>query len=172
MRAEPATKKQKLSPTPPETQDSQSSFADVLARIQLDAQGSTRAFLALIDMHARSLNHATRLESEGGADSWDRPRLKHLDRARDKIGAEPFPRACTVETNVPTVFQQLDIDGSYDNLQAGPQINVFGVTQVRRSCPSGAFLSTHLLLRQGGTQRAYTCYRIHALLLHSCAKGL
>lgn len=54
-RAEPVTKKQKLSPTPSETQDSQSSFADVLARIQLDAQGSSRAFLTVIDLQARSL---------------------------------------------------------------------------------------------------------------------
>lgn len=33
--------------------------------------------------------------------------------------------------NDSTVFQQVDIDGSYDNLQAGPQFHVFGVTQVR-----------------------------------------
>jgi DNA polymerase family B, exonuclease domain len=43
----------------------------------------------------------------------------------------PSLSARTVETNVSTVFQQVDIDGSYDNLQAGPQINIFGVTQVR-----------------------------------------
>jgi len=127
---------------------------------------------ALIDPACSPINPATRLESEGGADSWDRPRLKHIDQARDKIGAEAFPRARTVETNVSTVFQQVDIDGSYDNLhQTGPQINIFGVTQVRL-CPSGAFLPTHLLLCQGGTQCAYTCYGIHAILLHSCAKGL
>ncbi|KAH9995602.1 delta DNA polymerase [Russula vinacea] len=92
----PATKKQRLLPTPPATQgsqqDSQSSFADVLERIQLDARENT--------------------ESEGGADAWDRPRLKPIVEARDKI-----------------VFQQVDIDGSYDNLQAGPQIHIFGVTQ-------------------------------------------
>ena len=69
------------------------------------------------------------------------------------------------------MFQQVDIDGSYDNLQAGPQINVFGVTQVRpvRLVP---FSQLILLLRQGGTQRACTRYGIHAILLHSCAKGL
>jgi len=53
-KAEPATKKQKLLSTPPETQDSQESFADVLERIQLDARGSTGAFLAF-GRHARSL---------------------------------------------------------------------------------------------------------------------
>ncbi len=36
-----------------------------------------------------------------------------------------------VVTNDSTVFQQVDIDGSYDNLQAGPQVHIFGVTQVR-----------------------------------------
>jgi hypothetical protein len=47
--------------------------------------------------------------------------------------AETFPRARLVETEVSTVFQQVDIDGSYDNLHAGhgPQIHMFGVTQVR-----------------------------------------
>lgn len=53
----PATKKQKLLPTPPATQgsqqDSQSSFADVLERIQLDARENTGAFLAFSHaMHA------------------------------------------------------------------------------------------------------------------------
>jgi hypothetical protein len=46
----PATKKQKLLLTPPATQgsqqDSQSSFADVLERIQLDARENTGAFLS------------------------------------------------------------------------------------------------------------------------------
>jgi hypothetical protein len=54
-RTEPATKKQRLLPTPPATQNSQLSFADVLERIQLDAQENTRAFLPLIDPHAHSL---------------------------------------------------------------------------------------------------------------------
>jgi hypothetical protein len=55
-----------------------------------------------LDRPARTLvNHATRLESEGGADSWDRPRLKHIDQARDKIGAEAFLRVRTV-VNVST----------------------------------------------------------------------
>jgi hypothetical protein len=57
--------------------------------------------------------------------------------------AETFPRARLVETDVSTVFQQVDIDGSYDNLQSGPQINIFGVTQVR--LVRLALLSTHLL---------------------------
>jgi hypothetical protein len=76
------------------------------------------------------INHATRLESEGGADSWDRPRLKPIVEARDKIGAETFSFARLVETDASIVFQQVDIDGSYDNLQAGPQIHIFGVTKV------------------------------------------
>lgn len=60
-----------------------------------------------------------------------------------------------VETNVTTVFQQVDIDGSYDNLQAGPQINVFGVTQVRlgRLVPFSPLI---LLLCQEG----------HSVLVH------
>ena len=90
--------------------------------------------VACLNRPARFLiNHVTRLESEGGADSWGRPRLKHINQARDKIGAKAFPCVRTVGTNraVSTVFQQVNIDGSYDNLQAGPQINVFGVTQVR-----------------------------------------
>lgn len=49
------------------------------------------------------INHATRLESEGGADSWDRPRLKPIVEARDKIGVETFSFACLVETNVSSV---------------------------------------------------------------------
>jgi hypothetical protein len=158
-------------PTPPATQSSQSSFADVLERIKLDAQENTRAFLPLIDLHARSLNHATRLESEGGADAWDRPRLKPIDPARDKIGTEALPRARTLEANVSTVFQQVDIDGSYDNLQAGPQINVFGVTQVRLIRPV-PFSPLILVLYQGGAQCACSCHGIYAILLHSCAKGL
>ncbi|KAI0295971.1 hypothetical protein BC826DRAFT_1006478 [Russula brevipes] len=89
---EPATKKRKISPPPLTSQDSQSSFADILAKIQLDARESTT--------------------SEGGADSWRRPRLKDIDGSKDKI-----------------VFQQVDIDGSYDNIQAGPQIHMFGVTE-------------------------------------------
>ena len=47
MTAEPAAKKQKISPPPLASQDSQSSFADVLARIRMDSQESTGAFLAL-----------------------------------------------------------------------------------------------------------------------------
>ncbi|KAH9967292.1 DNA polymerase family B-domain-containing protein [Russula dissimulans] len=89
--AAPIAKKQKISPTPLKSQDSQSSFAEVLERIQIDAREST--------------------ESEGGADSWARPRLKSIVESRDKI-----------------VFQQVDIDGSYDSLQSGPQIHMFGVT--------------------------------------------
>jgi hypothetical protein len=33
------------------------------------------------------------------------------------------------ESNNTLVFQQVDIDGSYDGV-GGPQINIFGVTQV------------------------------------------
>ncbi|KAI0255835.1 DNA polymerase family B-domain-containing protein, partial [Lactifluus subvellereus] len=90
--AEPAAKKQKLSPTPSASQDGRSSFADVLARIQIDSQEST--------------------ESEGGADSWGRPHLKPIVQSRDTI-----------------VFQQVDIDGAYEGVEGGPQINIFGVTQ-------------------------------------------
>jgi hypothetical protein len=50
-----------------------------------------------------------------------------------RCGAIPFVRLADV--NGPTVFQQVDIDGSYDNLHAGPQIHMFGVTQVL-SAPS------------------------------------
>ncbi|KAH9975916.1 DNA polymerase family B-domain-containing protein [Lactifluus volemus] len=90
---QPAAKKQKLSPTPLASQNSQSSsFADVLARIQIDSQEST--------------------ESEGGADSWERPCLRPIVESRDAI-----------------VFQQVDIDGAYDSMERGPQINIFGVTQ-------------------------------------------
>jgi len=92
MTAEPVAKKQKLSPSPLASQDSQSSFADVLARIRMDSQEST--------------------ESEGGADSWERPRPKHIVESRDSM-----------------VFQQVDVDGSYDNLSIGPQFHMFGVTQ-------------------------------------------
>jgi hypothetical protein len=42
--------------------------------------------------------------------------------------AIPFVRL--TEVNGSTVFQQVDIDGSYDNIQAGPQFHMFGVTQV------------------------------------------
>lgn len=49
--AEPATKKQKVSPAPLASQDSQSSFADVLARIQIDSQESTSAFFSLDPRH-------------------------------------------------------------------------------------------------------------------------
>jgi hypothetical protein len=34
------------------------------------------------------------------------------------------------ESNNTLVFQQVDIDGSYDGIEGGPQINIFGVTQV------------------------------------------
>jgi hypothetical protein len=60
-----------------------------------DPTGCAREYscVSCLDRPARShINHATRLESEGGADSWDRPRLKHIDQARDKIGAEAFPQ--------------------------------------------------------------------------------
>lgn len=60
--AEPATKKQKVSPTPLASQDSQSSFADVLARIQIDSQESTSAFLGL-DPRRRSLTNTGRVQS-------------------------------------------------------------------------------------------------------------
>lgn len=78
----------------------------------------------------RSLTRAaTRLESEGGADSWERPRPKHIVESRDSIGTEPSS-VFLAETNDSTVFQQVDIDGSYDNLSIGPQFHMFGVTQV------------------------------------------
>lgn len=62
--------------------------------------------------------------------------------------AETFPRVRFVETDVYIVFQQVDIDGSYDNLQSGPQINMFGVTQVR--LVRLALISTHLLCVKEG----------------------
>ncbi|KAI0305911.1 DNA polymerase family B-domain-containing protein [Multifurca ochricompacta] len=92
IRVEPAYKKQKLLPTPSSSQDSQPSFADVLARIQTDEIDSA--------------------ESEGGADCWERPRLKPIVQDRDNI-----------------VFQQIDIEYSVDNTQNGVQIRMFGVTQ-------------------------------------------
>ncbi|KAH9176053.1 DNA polymerase family B-domain-containing protein [Lactarius sanguifluus] len=90
----PAAKKQKLLPTPSgsQSQGSQSSFAEVLAKIQLDSQESA--------------------ESEGGADAWERPPLQPIVASRDSI-----------------VFQQVDIEDSYDSSHAGARIRICGVTQ-------------------------------------------
>lgn len=90
--SEPATKKQKLLPTPSTSQSSQSSFAEVLAKIQLESQESA--------------------ESEGGADAWGRPPLRPIVASRDSI-----------------VFQQVDIEDSYDSSHAGARIRICGVTQ-------------------------------------------
>ena len=53
------------------------------------------------------------------------------------------------------MFQQVDIDGSYDNLQAGPQINVFGVTQVRLAHLVPFFLLIYFRVKEG-----------HSVLVH------
>ena len=70
----------------------------------------------------------------GSAPAQSYRRVQGQNRCGD---AEIFPRGSLVETDVFTVFQQVDIDGSYDNLHAGhgPQIHIFGVTQVRFICP-------------------------------------
>ncbi len=86
------TKRQKVSPTPLSSQASQSSFADVLARIQIDSQGSQGAFTRPGYAPTLINKHGTRPESEGGADSWARPLLKPIVGSRDSIGTESFNR--------------------------------------------------------------------------------
>ena len=106
------------------------------------------------------INDATRLESEGGADSWDWPRLNPIveARAREKIGAKTFPVRIHARLR-PTspVFQLVDIDESYDNLHAGPQIPIFGDTS--KTCPSRTFLSTHRF-SSGRVRYSQTCTTI------------
>ncbi|KAG6813826.1 DNA-directed DNA polymerase delta [Tricholoma furcatifolium] len=66
--AEPAAKRRKLGPTA-SFQAAESSFADVLQRIEEEAGSSDRKDLV----------------AEGGSDSWARPHLKPLDAKKDKL---------------------------------------------------------------------------------------
>jgi hypothetical protein len=54
----------------------------------MDSQESTGPVHLLV--YKPTIN-ATCSESEGGADSWERPHLKPIVESRDTIGAESFP---------------------------------------------------------------------------------
>lgn len=73
--------------------------------------------------------HSTRPESEGGADAWERPYLQPIVESRDTISAVSFLFLLVV-TNHSAVFQQVDIEDSYDSSHAGARIRICGVTQV------------------------------------------
>ena len=77
---------------------------------------------------------ASRIRRRSGCLGSAPPQSYRRGKRQNRCGdAETFPRERLVETDISTVFQQVDIDGSYDNLHAGhgPQIHIFGVTQVR-----------------------------------------
>ncbi|KAI0084485.1 DNA polymerase family B-domain-containing protein [Irpex rosettiformis] len=96
--SEPASKRRKLangnslssSQTP-----AQSSFADVLARLKEDASESK--------------------DAEGGADSWARPPLPHINVKEDAI-----------------IFQQIDVEESTESGGA-PVLRMYGVTEAGNS---------------------------------------
>ena len=83
--SEPATKRQRILPTPSTSQECQSSFAEVLAKIQLESQESIGGHCGCDPSFCKLMG--TRLESEGGADAWERPPLQPINESKDNIGS-------------------------------------------------------------------------------------
>jgi hypothetical protein len=83
--SEPATKRQRILPTPSTSQECQSSFAEVLAKIQLESQESIGGYCNCDPSFCELIG--TRLESEGGADAWERPPLQPINESKDSIGS-------------------------------------------------------------------------------------
>ena len=81
---EPATKRQRILPTPSTSQECQSSFAEVLAKIQLESQEIIGGYCDCDPSFCKLMG--TRLESEGGADAWERPPLQPIYESEDSIG--------------------------------------------------------------------------------------
>ncbi|KAN0088533.1 DNA polymerase family B domain containing protein [Tylopilus felleus] len=93
--AEPASKRRKL--TPSDSQQTQhSSFADVLEQLSQNASDGP--------------------SSEGGANSWSRPKLKPINERTDSI-----------------IFQQMDIENATDFNTGHTMLRVFGVTEAGNS---------------------------------------
>lgn len=84
---QPAPKRRKLATTgnfASSQSATQSSFAEVLARLKEDASESKGAcFILWRDV----LVHGTFTGAEGGADSWARPELPVIDEQKDTISA-------------------------------------------------------------------------------------
>ncbi|KAJ7281884.1 DNA polymerase family B-domain-containing protein [Mycena rebaudengoi] len=92
--SQPATKRRKIGPAGSFTSDPvQSSFAVVLERLKGETEESSAA-------------------AEGGADSWARPPLRHIDPKKDSI-----------------VFQQIEVEESYDGSSGSVTLRMFGVTK-------------------------------------------
>ncbi|KZV72219.1 hypothetical protein PENSPDRAFT_751123 [Peniophora sp. CONT] len=95
--AEPAAKRRKIDKTPQGSQKSQGlgaqpSFADVLEKLNTESEGAAA--------------------DEGGANSWARPALAHIDESKDAI-----------------TFQQIDIEESVDAQRGGINLRMYGVTE-------------------------------------------
>ncbi|KAF8141671.1 DNA polymerase family B-domain-containing protein [Boletus edulis] len=89
--AEPAAKRRKLAPSGSQNTQN-SSFADVLEQLSQNVSGGP--------------------SSEGGADSWSRPKLKPINERMDSI-----------------VFQQVDIENATDPNTGRTMLRVFGITE-------------------------------------------
>ena len=127
--SEPATKWQRILPTLSTSQECQSSFAEVIAKIQLESQESIGGYCDCDPSFCKLM---------GTRDAWERPPLQPINESKE-CARSLF--LLTV-TNSVTVFQQVDIEDSYDNSHGGARIRICGVTEVWSPGQRLIFVST------------------------------